>query len=113
MRLLVFLVRDTKLDNRRFGVLRTYSNDALYGRALDLLSQSGFSLQEVDFQSERHARFSELLGAEMKRDLALYLVKYDSSEIEVDSINSLQEFNSIVSHRFDMSSAVSYIEYLF
>ena len=92
---LQLIVRDTKLDNRRFGVLRTYSNDALYGRALDLLSQSGFSLQEVDFQSERHARFSELLGAEMKRDLALYLVEYASSEIEIDSINSLQEFNSI------------------
>ena len=92
---LQLIVRDTKLDNRRFGVLRTYSNDALYGRALDLLSQNGFSLQEVDFQSERHARFSELLGAEMKRDLALYLIEYASSEIEVDSINSLQEFNSI------------------
>ena len=92
---LQLIVRDTKLDNRRFGVLRTYSNDALYGRALDLLSQNGFSLQEVDFQSERHARFSELLGAEMKRDLALYLVEYASSEIEVDSINSLQEFNLI------------------
>ena len=92
---LQLIVRDTKLDNRRFGVLRTYSNDALYGRALDLLSQNGFSLQEVDFQSERHARFSELLGAEMKRDLALYLIEYASSEIEVDSINSLQEFNLI------------------
>ena len=92
---LQLIVRDTKLDNRRFGVLRTYSNDALYGRALDLLSRNGFSLQEVDFQSERHARFSELLGAEMKRDLALYLVEYASSEIEVDSINSLQEFNLI------------------
>ena len=88
------IIREAALNDRRFGMLRTYSDNTLYRRAMDLLSQNGFSLQEVEFQNERHARFSELLGAEMKRDLALYLDEHASDEISIDSIKSLQEFNS-------------------
>ena len=87
------IIREAALNDRRFGMLRTYSDNTLYRRAMDLLSQNGFSLQEVEFQNERHARFSELLGAEMKRDLALYLDEHASDEISIDSIKSLQEFN--------------------
>ena len=88
------IIREAALNDRRFGMLRTYSDNTLYRRAMDLLSQNGFSLQEVELQNERHARFSELLGAEMKRDLALYLDEHASDEISIDSIKSLQEFNS-------------------
>jgi len=88
------IIREAALNDRRFGMLRTYSDNTLYRRAMDLLSQNGFSLQEVEFQNERHARFSELLGAEMKRDLALYLDEHASDAISIDSIKSLQEFNS-------------------
>ena len=88
------IIREAALNDRRFGMLRTYSDNTLYRRAMDLLSQNGFSLQEVEFQNERHASFSELLGAEMKRDLALYLDEHASDEISIDSIKSLQEFNS-------------------
>ena len=88
------IIREAALNDRRFGMLRTYSENTLYRRAMDLLSQNGFSLQEVELQNERHARFSELLGAEMKRDLALYLDEHASDEISIDSIKSLQEFNS-------------------
>ena len=88
------IIREAALNDRRFGMLRTYSDNTLYRRAMDLLSQNGFSLQEVEFQNERHARFSELLGAEMKRDLAFYLDEHASDEISIDSIKSLQEFNS-------------------
>ena len=87
------IIREAALNDRRFGMLRTYSENTLYRRAMDLLSQNGFSLQEVELQNERHARFSELLGAEMKRDLALYLDEHASDEISIDSIKSLQEFN--------------------
>ena len=52
-------------------------------------------MQEVDFQNERHPRFSEFLGAEMKRDLVSYLQKNASASVEIDSVSALQEFNLV------------------
>ena len=86
-------IRQTPADNRRLGVLPVYADNMQYQNALRLLTQSGFDLQEVDFKNERHPRFSEFLGAEMKRDLAIYLDKNASAEVAIDSISALQEFN--------------------
>ena len=86
-------IMETPIDNRRLGVLPVYSDNMQYQNALRLFTQHGFDLQEVDFQNERHPRFSEFLGAEMKRDLAIYLDKNASAEVAIDSISALQEFN--------------------
>tara|TARA_Y100000814_G_scaffold10156_1_gene8217 strand:- start:360 stop:2063 length:1704 start_codon:yes stop_codon:yes gene_type:complete len=88
-------IRQIPSDNRRLGVLPVYADNMQYQNALRLLAQSGFDLQEVDFQNERHPRFSEFLGAEMKRDLAIYLDKDASAEVAIDSISALQDFNLV------------------
>ena len=68
------IIRQAPTDNGTLGILTTYADNMQYQNALRLLSENGFNLQEVDF-NERHPRFSEFLGAEMKRDLVGYLQK--------------------------------------
>ena len=89
------IIRQAPTDNGTFGILTTYADNMQYQNALRLLSENGFNLQEVDFQNERHPRFSEFLGAEMKRDLVSYLQKNASASVEIDSVSTLQEFNLV------------------
>ena len=89
------IIRQAPTDNGTLGILTTYADNMQYQNALRLLSENGFNLQEVDFQNERHPRFSEFLGAEMKRDLVSYLQKNASASVEIDSVSTLQEFNLV------------------
>ena len=89
------IIRQAPTDNGTLGILTTYADNMQYQNALRLLSENGFNLQEVDFQNERHPRFSEFLGAEMKRDLVSYLQKNASASVEIDSVSALQEFNLV------------------
>ncbi len=85
--------RTVDLTGKRLGVLESFADDMFYQSALGLLSENGAAIVEVLLDYERREGFSELLGGEMVRDLALYLQSYSADEVQIDSIASLRAFN--------------------
>jgi amidase len=86
--------RETSLADKRLGVIDRYADNEFYQNALRVLSENNAQLVELSFDPPRQPQFTEFLGAEMVRDLALYLDQHAATEIGIDSIQSLQEFNN-------------------
>ena len=86
--------RTVDLTGKRLGVLESFADNMFYQSALGLLSENGATIVEVLLDYERSEGFSELLGGEMVRDLALYLESYSADEVQIDSIASLRAFNN-------------------
>ncbi|MBL4581827.1 MAG: amidase, partial [Gammaproteobacteria bacterium] len=55
----------------------------------------GADAVSVSLNAPRNPRFSELLGGEMVRDLAIYLENFASSNVSIASIVDLQAFNNV------------------
>ena len=88
------LYRETSLADKRLGVIDRYADNEFYQNALRVLSENDAQLVELSFNPPRQAQFTEFLGAEMVRDLALYLERHAATLVDIDSIQSLQEFNN-------------------
>lgn len=85
--------RLSSLDGKRLGILSSFEDDAFYQRAISLLSSNGAEAVIVELDTGRNARFTELLGAEMVRDLANYLATYASADLPISGIADLQAYN--------------------
>jgi len=85
--------RLSSLDGKRLGILTSFEDDALYQRAISLLSSNGAEAVIVELEAGRNARFTELLGAEMVRDLANYLATFASADLPISGIADLQAYN--------------------
>jgi amidase len=86
--------REIVLADKRLGALESYADNNFYQNAVSLLSENAAVIVDIDFQAERDSRFSEFLGGEMVRDLARYLEEHSSSQVGIDSVISLKEFNN-------------------
>jgi amidase len=88
-------VRQISLRGKRLGVINSYrEDDALYAAGVAAMAGAGAELVELDFPRPTLSNFDEFLGAEMVRDLALYLENHAGVNAAIDSINTLQDFNS-------------------
>ncbi len=85
--------RQIDLGEVRIGVMSSFTNDAFYSKAVELLKTNGAQPIDIDFQPTRSSRFSELLGGEMVRDLQIYLSANAGSEVNISSIAELQQYN--------------------
>ena len=85
--------RQLSLADKRLGVLESFADNSFYQQALVLLATAEARLVEVTMPDVDREGFGELLGAEMARDLALYLQQHGASQLPIDSIASLREFN--------------------
>ncbi len=81
------------LQDKRLGVVIALADNSHYMAAVNLLAGSGAEPIELEFSPARDDRFTQLLGGEMVRDLALYLDRFASSAVEITSISDLQAFN--------------------
>lgn len=81
------------LPGKRLGIVEALADNSHYMAAVHLLAGSGATTIELEFSPGRDDRFSQLLGGEMVRDLALYLDRFASSAVEITSISALQAFN--------------------
>ena len=81
------------LEGKRFGVISQFMRDSLYRLAVENIVANGGVA--VEYEPERIAleRFSMVLGADMKADLASYLENYASGEITFRSVADITEFN--------------------
>jgi len=81
------------IGDKRLGVINGFAGDGMYTDAVASLNQAGAILVEVDMASARFEGFGNLLGGEMKRDLALYLEQYASGRVEIETIDDVKVFN--------------------
>ena len=89
------IYREVSLSGKRLGALEQFIDDSHYQNALSLLSANEASVVDVNLDYERDEGFSELLGGEMVRDLALYLEQHASDSVGIDSIASLRDYNNM------------------
>ena len=92
---LSLIYRTVDLNGKRLGALENFADNEFYQEALEMLSENEASIVDVIMNYERNEGFSDLLGSEMVRDLALYLEAYSAKEVEIDSIASLRKFNDM------------------
>ena len=92
---LQLIYRETSLADKRLGVIDRYADNAFYNNALSVLSANNAELIDLSFNPSRQPQFTEFLGAEMARDLALYLNKNAADQVEILSITELQAFNNV------------------
>ncbi|MCH7673051.1 MAG: amidase [Proteobacteria bacterium] len=81
------------LQGKRLGIVEALADNSHYMAAVNLLAGSGATTIELEFSPDRDDRFSQLLGGEMVRDLALYLDRFAASAVEIRSISELRAFN--------------------
>ncbi|MCH8174155.1 MAG: amidase [Proteobacteria bacterium] len=81
------------LQGKRLGIVEALLDNSHYMAAVNLLAGSGATTIELEFSPVRDDRFSQLLGGEMVRDLALYLDRFAASAVEIRSISELRAFN--------------------
>lgn len=87
-------LREVDLQGRRLGALRSFVDDANYQQALSVLSARGALIVETEMPEFDSDGFGQFLGAEMVRDLAVYLADYADTAVSIDSIAALQQFNN-------------------
>ncbi len=87
------IYREVSLNGKRLGILDSLEDDRFYQEAVSLLTTNGAEAVSISLNAQRNPRFSELLGGEMVRDLALYLENFASPNVSIASIAELQGFN--------------------
>jgi amidase len=85
--------RLVNISNMRMGVIGNFKNNTFYQNAISLLTQHGAAAVAVEFDPPEFDDFLKLLGGEMVRDLALYLSQHAAANVEISSIDDLQQFN--------------------
>ncbi len=85
--------REVALDGKRLGALSPFADNEFFIDGLAIMSADGAEVINVEMPEFDRDGFSELLGAEMVRDLALYLESHAASTVTIDSVDSLQAFN--------------------
>ena len=86
-------IRQVSLSGKRLGVISSYLDDEFYAAAALTLENAGAEVISLDIDGPTLTDFDEFLGAEMVRDLALYLEAHGGSAVTIDSVNSLKAFN--------------------
>jgi len=85
--------REPALAGKRLGALSPFLDNPLFGEALAVMAEDGAVIVDVEMPDYDREGFGELLGAEMVRDLALYLENHGAAQLPIDSVVALQQFN--------------------
>ncbi|MEX2130396.1 MAG: amidase family protein [Pseudohongiellaceae bacterium] len=81
------------LTGRRLGYFANLLDRPLYQAALDGMRNAGAMLVEIPPTTPVLNNFSEFLGAEMKRDLPIYLAQSANASVFTLSVEDVQQFN--------------------
>lgn len=85
--------REVALSGKRLGALSPFTDNDFYIDAMAIMSADGAEISDIEMPEYDRDGFGELLGAEMVRDLALYLNIHAAESVSIESVDSLQEFN--------------------
>ncbi len=87
------LEMDAPLKGKRVGVLKPLLTDSIYAKTIDILRKAGAELITMTPPEVSFAGFITLLNIEMKHDLPTYLAAHASSSVNINSIQSVLDFN--------------------
>ena len=87
------LEMDAPLKGKRVGVLKPLLTDSIYAKTMDILRKAGAELITMTPPEVSFAGFITLLNIEMKHDLPTYLAAHASSSVNINSIQSVLDFN--------------------
>ena len=87
------LEMDAPLKGKRVGVLKPFLTDSIYAKTMDILRKAGAELITMTPPEVSFAGFITLLNVEMKHDLPTYLAAHASSSVNINSIQSVLDFN--------------------
>ena len=87
------LEMDAPLKGKRVGVLKPLLTDSIYAKTMDILRKAGAELITMTPPEVSFAGFITLLNIEMKHDLPTYLAVHASSSVNINSIQSVLDFN--------------------
>jgi amidase len=85
--------REPALTGKRLGALSPFLDNPFFSEALAVMGEDGAVIVDVEMPDYDREGFSELLGGEMVRDLALYLENHGATQLSIDSVEALQQFN--------------------
>lgn len=85
--------RKPALTGKRLGALSPFLDNPFFSEALAVMGEDGAVIVDVEMPDYDREGFSELLGGEMVRDLALYLENHGATQLPIDSVEALQQFN--------------------
>jgi amidase len=85
--------REPALTGKRLGALSPFLDNPFFSEALAVMGEDGAVIVDVEMPDYDREGFSELLGGEMVRDLALYLENHGATQLPIDSVEALQQFN--------------------
>lgn len=77
----------------RLGAIKTFMQDSLYNRSIELLKNKGVHVEIIEPSSMDFDGFLALLNGDMKRDLKAYLNSFASDSIYVKSVKDVIAFN--------------------
>ncbi|MGB3469018.1 MAG: amidase family protein, partial [Cyclobacteriaceae bacterium] len=91
------------LSGKRFGVIKRFLADTVYAATVEKISNAGAVVVEIDPENADMKGFVDLLSADMKIDLPVYLNKYGSKNISYRTVDEIVAFN--------LTDTVNYIPY--
>lgn len=80
-------------NNLKLGVIKRYLNDSLVQESITRLEEAGINVEVIEPEPMNFSGFLELLNGDMKRDLRSYLETYASSELSINSVEAIVQFN--------------------
>lgn len=80
-------------NNLKLGVIKRYLNDSLVQQSITRLEEAGVNVEIIEPEPMNFSGFLELLNGDMKRDLKSYLETYASSELPLNSVEAIVQFN--------------------
>ncbi|MDC1533288.1 amidase family protein [Polaribacter sp.] len=84
---------ETPLKGKRVGVLKSLLTDSIYAETIDILRKSGAELITITPPKFSFSGFITLLNIEMKHDLPKYLETHASNTVNINSVQSVLDFN--------------------
>ena len=87
------VLREADITGLRLGFPRALGGEPTIVAAVAKLEAAGASIVPVDFAPPDLAEEGQFMGAEMIRDLALYLAEYGHPDVPIRDILDLQSFN--------------------
>ncbi len=86
-------LKTERLSGLRFGVNKNFLTEPLYRETVEKLVSLGATAIAFEPQKVNFNGFGDLLSADMKTDLAHYLNTYASSDIEVQTVEDVVDYN--------------------
>ena len=86
-------VLSSSIEGKRFGVLKSLLNNAIYAETIGKLKAAGAEIFEFDPLEIRLEGFTTLLNLDMKSDLPNYIKNDADKNIEISNIQDIMSFN--------------------